>query len=58
MTKRIFFSELTALKQAQILDSYGVDSAAELGLDKEPYMTIKTDCTGDVELVELFEPAF
>ena len=58
MIKRIFFSELTALKQEQILDSYGVDSAAELGLDKKPYMTIKTDCTGDVELVELFEPAF
>ena len=57
MTKRIFFNQLTALKQEQILDSYGVNSAAELGLDKEPYMTIKTDITGDVELVELFEPA-
>jgi len=57
MIKHIFFNELTALRQERILDSYGANSATELGLDINPYMTIKTDCTGDIELIELFEPA-
>jgi len=43
MSKDIYFKDLPELTQACILDQYGVDTPAELGLDKEPYMTIHSD---------------
>ena len=57
MSKNIYFNELTTLKQKQILDSYGANNAAELGLDTHPYATIVYDRSGELERIELFEPA-
>lgn len=57
-TRNIFFSELTTEVQNKILDSFGASSAAELGLDKKPYITATYDSDGHVEAVGVFEPAF
>jgi len=53
----IFFNELNPIKQAQILDMYGAKNAAELGYDKHPYARVVYDFMGDVEGIELLEPA-
>lgn len=57
MSKQIYFKELTALVQNKILEAFGATSAAELGLDSKPYATVVYDADGNVERVELFEPA-
>ena len=57
MRKSIFFNELTTEVQARILDSFGDDNAAELGLDTNPYAVAVYDKDGNVEALEMFEPA-
>ena len=57
MRKSIFFNELTTEVQARILDSFGADNAAELGLDTNPYAVAVYDTDGHVEALEMFEPA-
>lgn len=57
MRKSIFFNELTTEVQARILDSFGADNAAELGLDVNPYAVAVYDKEGNVEALEMFEPA-
>lgn len=57
MRKSIFFNELTTEVQARILDSFGADSATELGLDVNPYAVAVYDTDGHVEALEMFEPA-
>ena len=57
MRKNIFFNELTTEVQARILDSFGADNAAELGLDTNPYAVAVYDKEGNVEALEVFEPA-
>ena len=57
MRKSIFFNELTTEVQARILDSFGADNAAELGLDVNPYAVAVYDRDGHVEALEMFEPA-
>ena len=57
MRKSIFFNELTTEVQARILDSFGADNAAELGLDVNPYAVAVYDTDGHVEALEMFEPA-
>ena len=57
MRKNIFFNELTTEVQARILDSFGADNATELGLDVNPYAVAVYDKEGNVEALEMFEPA-
>lgn len=57
MRKNIFFNELATEVQTRILDSFGADSAAELGLDTNPYAVAVYDTDGHVEALEVFEPA-
>ena len=57
MRKNIFFNELATEVQTRILDSFGADSAAELGLDINPYAIAVYDTDGYVEALEVFEPA-
>lgn len=58
MRRNIFFSELATEVQNRILDSFGADTAEELGLDVNPYATAIYDREGRVEAIEMFEPAF
>ena len=46
MSRDIYFKDLPELTQQRILDSYGVDSAADLGLDNKPYATVLLDEDG------------
>ena len=57
MRKNIFFNELATDKQNRILDSFGADSAEELGLDKNPYASAVYDMDGNLMQLEVFEPA-
>lgn len=57
MKKNIFFSELSEMTQNRILDAFGADSAADLGLDTNPYAVAVYDTDGHVEALEMFEPA-
>ena len=57
MRKNIFFNELATEVQTRILDSFGADSAVELGLDTNPYAIAVYDIDGYVEALEVFEPA-
>ena len=57
MRKNIFFNELATEVQTRILDSFGADNAAELGLDVNPYAVAVYDIDGHVEALEVFEPA-
>lgn len=57
MKKNIFFSELSVMTQNRILDAFGADSAADLGLDINPYAVAVYDTDGHVEALEMFEPA-
>lgn len=57
MRKQIFFNELATEVQQRILDSFGADNAAQLGLDTNPYAVAVYDTDGHVEAVEMFEPA-
>lgn len=57
MKKNIFFSELSVMAQNRILDAFGADSAADLGLDTNPYAVAVYDTDGHVEALEMFEPA-
>lgn len=46
MSRDIYFKDLPELTQTRILDSYGVSSPAELGLDTQPYATAIMDADG------------
>ena len=54
--RNIYFKDLPALLQQKILDMYGAESAADLGLDAKPYVTVYEDSEG-VGAVGVFEPA-
>ena len=46
MSRDIYFKDLPELTQQRILDSYGAENAAELGLEDKPYATILLDDDG------------
>lgn len=52
----IYFRDLPLVLQHKILDMYGADCAADLGLDKKPYATVYEDSEG-VGAIGVFEPA-
>lgn len=54
--KNIYFKDLPALLQQKILDMYGAENAAELGLDAKPWATIYED-SDEVGALGMFEPA-
>ena len=54
--KNIYFKDLPALLQQKILDMYGVENAAELGLDIKPWATVYED-NDEVGALGMFEPA-
>ena len=54
--RNIYFKDLPALLQQKILDMYGADAPADLGLDNKPYATVYEDSEG-VGAVGVFEPA-
>ena len=54
--RNIYFKDLPALLQQKILDMYGAENAAELGLDSKPYATVYEDSEG-VGAIGVFEPA-
>ncbi|MBQ2884943.1 MAG: hypothetical protein IJE43_14390 [Alphaproteobacteria bacterium] len=54
--KQIYFADLALNVQNRILEGFGADSAADLGLDKKPYATVYEDDQG-VGAIQLFEPA-
>ena len=56
MSRQIYFKDLPDFMQQRILDSFGADCAADLGLDKNPYATIYEDSEG-VGAIGVFEPA-
>ena len=54
--KNIYFKDLPALLQQKILDMYGAENAAELGLDIKPWATVYED-SDEVGALGMFEPA-
>ena len=54
--KNIYFKDLPALLQQKILDMYGADTSADLGLDNKPWVTVYEDSEG-VGAIGVFEPA-
>lgn len=54
--RNIYFKDLPALLQQKILDMYGADTPADLGLDNKPYVTVYED-SEEVGAVGVFEPA-
>ena len=54
--KNIYFKDLPALLQQKILDMYGAENAAELGLDIKPWATVYED-SDEVGALGVFEPA-
>lgn len=56
MSRQIYFKDLPDFIQQRILDSFGADCAADLGLDRKPYATIYEDSEG-VGAIGVFEPA-
>ena len=54
--KLIYFRDLPTVLQHKILDMYGADNPAELGLDVEPYAAVYEDAEG-VGAIGVFEPA-
>lgn len=52
----IYFKDLPTVLQHKILDMYGADCAADLGLDINPYATVYEDSEG-VGAIGVFEPA-
>ncbi len=48
MSKDIWFKDLPEFTQNNILDKYGASCAEELGLDKQPYMTVTEDGEGNI----------
>lgn len=52
----IYFKDLPTVLQHKILDMYGADSPADLGLDVNPYATVYEDSEG-VGAIGVFEPA-
>ena len=54
--RNIYFKDLPALLQQKILDTYGADTPADLGLDNKPYAIVYEDSEG-VGAVGVFEPA-
>lgn len=57
MTQQIYFTQLPEIIKNKILDSFGAESAAELGLDREPYATAYYDKEGNIEALEVCKPA-
>lgn len=55
-TRQIYFADLALNVQNKILEGFGADSAADLGLDKKPYATVYED-DERVCAIQLFEPA-
>ena len=54
--KEIYFVDLPAMLQQKILDMYGANDPADLGLDIQPYATVYEDSEG-VGAIGVFEPA-
>ena len=54
--RNIYFKDLPALLQQKILDMYGADTPADLGLDNKPYATVSEDSEG-AGAIGVFEPA-
>lgn len=52
----VYFADLALNVQNRILEGFGADSPAELGLDKKPYAAVYEDSEG-VGAIGLFEPA-
>lgn len=52
----IYFKDLPTVLQHKILDMYGADCAADLGLDDKPYAAVYEDSEG-VGAIGVFEPA-
>lgn len=54
--RNIYFKDLPALLQQKILDMYGADTPADLGLDNKPWATVYEDSEG-VGALGVFESA-
>ena len=54
--RNIYFKDLPALLQQKILDMYGADAPADLGLDNKPWATVYED-SEEVGAIGVFEPA-